>query len=102
MEPEVAEQMKYLPSPCFYLKRYVGVSITLIKSSDAHLYFNLFIHLEYRELDMTNKRFISLTKGYFREKYETHNINPNFQTFKFTLGTIQIILITRKRCQKAF
>ena len=38
--------------------------------------------------------FISREKGYFRETYKSQNINPISHTPKFTLGIIQIKVIS--------
>ena len=58
--------------------------------------------LEFRELDVSPGKtevkqgkfveFISPAKGYFRETYQSQNLNPISPTPKLTLGIIQIIV----------
>ena len=60
--------------------------------------------LEFRESDVSPCQtdvnqgkfveFISRAKGYFRETYKWQNINPISPTPKFTLGIIQIKVIS--------
>ena len=64
----------------------------------------LHITQEFRESDVSPGKtevkqgkfvqFISPVKGYFRETYKSQNINPISLTPKFTLGIIQIKVIS--------